>query len=178
MRAEIRAAVTALDCADARALRARERLLGELDRLPRPFDEHADRTHVTASAIVTGVRGTVLHRHKRLGRWLQPGGHLDAGEPPWEAAVRETVEETGLRAAHPGGSPRLVHVDVHPAPRGHTHLDLRYLLHAEGDPDPAPGESPAVAWFGWAEAIALADEALVGALRACAPPAAPAGGGE
>ena len=37
-------------------------------------------THVTASGIVVGRRGTVLHRHKRLGIWMQPGGHIDAGE--------------------------------------------------------------------------------------------------
>ena len=50
---------------------------------------------------------------------------------------------------------------------GHTHLDLRYLLVGdESDPCPAPGESQEVAWFSWEEAEAMADEALVGALRA------------
>ena len=57
-------------------------------------------------------------------------------------------------------------VDVHEAANGHTHLDLRYLLIApDHDPSPAPGESPEVRWFGWDEAAAVADEALVGALR-------------
>lgn len=167
---DLRRAVEGLDCPDARARTSQERFLAELDRLPRPFDEQADRTHVTASAIVTGPRGTLLHRHKRLGRWLQPGGHIDDGELPWEAAVRETLEETGLVGAHPGGVPRLVHVDVHEAARGHTHLDLRYLLHADGEPDPPAGESQAVAWFCWTDAFAVADKALVGGLRACAPP--------
>ena len=52
-------------------------------------------------------------------------------------------------------------------PTGHTHLDLRYLLLApDRDPVPPPGESPEARWFGWDEATALADEALVGALRA------------
>ena len=68
----------------------------ELGRLPAPFDEQADLTHVTASAIVVGNRGIVLHRHRRLHRWLQPGGHIEAGESPEEAAARESVEETGL----------------------------------------------------------------------------------
>ncbi len=134
--------------------------------MPLPFDREADPTHVTASGIVVGPRGVVLHRHRRLGRWLQPGGHLDPGELPEEAVVRECSEETGLAVAHPAVGPRLVHVDVHDAVAGHVHLDLRYLLEG-GDRDPAPqrGESPDVAWFSWDAATALADEALVGALR-------------
>jgi hypothetical protein len=60
-------------------------------------------------------------------------------------------------------------VDVHDGGRGHTHLDLRYLLAADGEPAPAPGESPDVAWFGWDEALALADAGLVAALRALRP---------
>ena len=72
------------------------RFLAELERLPRPFEEHADPVHVTGSAIVIGSRGVVLHRHKRLGIWLQPGGHIESNEQPWEAAVRETVEELSL----------------------------------------------------------------------------------
>jgi 8-oxo-dGTP pyrophosphatase MutT (NUDIX family) len=164
--ARVRAAVAALPAADARTARSRAAFLGALGRLAAPFDEHADPTHVTGSAIVVGPRGVLLHRHKRLGVWMQPGGHVDPGEPPWDAAVRETAEETGLAAAHPAGGPRLVHVDVHPAPRGHTHLDLRYLLRADGEPDPPPGESQTVRWFPWPEALRAADDALVGGLRA------------
>lgn len=126
--------------------------------------------HVTASAIVTGPRGVVLHRHKRLGLWLQPGGHVDRGEGPADAAVREAREETGLIARHPADGARLVHVDVHEGGRGHTHLDLRYLLYADdADPAPPPEESQAVRWFPWEEAIAVADPGLVGALQALRP---------
>lgn len=138
-----------------------------LARLSAPFEEQADDVHVTASAIVVGQPGVVLHRHKRLGLWLQPGGHVEPGEWPHEAAVREAFEETGLPVGHPDDGPRLVHVDVHPGPRGHTHLDVRYLLMAPDQaPAPPPGESPEVAWFGWDAAIALADDGLRGALEA------------
>lgn len=169
LRSAVRAAVAAYEPRDDRAVAARTRFLVELDRLPRPFDEHADPVHVTGSAIVVGPRGVVLHRHKRMGIWLQPGGHVDDGEAPWDAARRETTEETGLVAEHPAGGARLVHVDVHETPRGHTHLDLRYLLLADGEPSPPAGESQAVRWFPWDEALAVADPGLVGGLRALRP---------
>jgi len=139
----------------------------DLERLASPLDEQAGPEHVTGSAVVVGPRGTVLHMHKRLRRWLQPGGHLDAGEGPWDAALRESHEETGLVVSHPTKGPRLLHVDVHGAANGHTHLDLRYLLIAPDlDPTPPSGESPEARWFGWEEATAVADDALLGALRA------------
>ncbi len=146
---------------------ARQRILDELDRLEQPFDEEADRVHVTGSAVVVGRRGTVLHRHKRLRRWMQVGGHVDDGEDPAAAALREAYEETGLHLRHPDGGPVLLQVDVHDAAKGHVHLDLRYLLVAEDDdPFPLPGESLDVRWFAWDDAAAVADEALTGALAA------------
>jgi len=152
--------------ADPREAEALTRFEYELRRLQQPFDRDADPVHVTASSIVIGSRGTVLHRHRRLGRWLQPGGHVDSGEAPEAAALREGREETGLMLEHPPAGPLLLHVDVHPASLGHTHLDLRYLvLGPDDDPAPAPGESQDVAWFEWDAAEALADDALLGALR-------------
>jgi len=164
---EVLSSVDAHVPGDGREARARSRLAAELEDLASPFDEQAGPVHVTGSAVVTGRRGVVLHMHKRLHRWLQPGGHLEPGEGPWDAALRESQEETGLVLAHPVGGPRLLHVDVHGAAKGHTHLDLRYLLVApDRDPAPPPGESPEARWFGWDEATAVADEALLGALRA------------
>lgn len=152
--------------ADLRERRSRLLLLGGLRRLRRPFERLAGPVHVTGSAIVAGPRGTVLHRHRRLGTWLQPGGHLEAGETPWQAALREAREETGLELRMPPGGPRLVHVDVHPAPAGHVHLDLRYLLLGpDADPCPPAGESQEVRWFTWPEAVRRADPGLAGALR-------------
>ena len=162
---QVRALVAEHRPTSPREADAKARFLAELDRLADPYNEHADPTHVTASAIVVGTRGTVLHLHKRLARWMQPGGHIDPGEEPPDAALREAVEELGLEVAHPRGGPRLIHVDVHEAALGHTHLDLRYLLFAAADdPHPPPGESPEARWFGWEEAEAIADDALAPAL--------------
>jgi 8-oxo-dGTP pyrophosphatase MutT (NUDIX family) len=164
----VRAAVDAFDARSRREVVSRERFLAELDRLADPFRRGADPVHVTGSAIVAGRRGTVLHRHKTLGFWLQPGGHIDEGEAPWEAAVRETTEETGLTGRlgrTPEGEPLLFHLDVHPA-GPHLHLDLRYLLYCDdAAPSPAAGESQEVRWFTLDEALAIADDGLVDGLR-------------
>src|SRR6516165_1931097 len=92
LRATVRAAVEARVPADDRERSARTRILAELEWLPSPFSEDGGPTHVTASAIVVGPKGTVLHVHRRSGAWLQPGGHLEPGETPAAAAVRESVE--------------------------------------------------------------------------------------
>jgi 8-oxo-dGTP pyrophosphatase MutT (NUDIX family) len=166
---EVLATIVARQPIDGREVRSRQRIIVALGRLPRPFDRHSDPTHVTGSALVTGRRGVLLHKHKRLGIWLQPGGHLEEGESPWAAARREAEEETGLALqwAEPTSTPTLAHVDVHDGGLGHTHLDLRYLLTVTGDdaPQPREGESQEVRWFDWPTAIELADPGLVALVR-------------
>lgn len=154
---------------DAREARSIEQFLSVVPTLGDPFSEDADPLHVTASAIVVNsiVEPThvVLHLHKRLNMWLQPGGHIDAGESPSDAALREAREETGLVVAHPDDGARFMHVDVHPGPRGHTHFDVRYLVWSPlVPPTPPAGESQQVEWFTLQEAIVRADEGLAEAL--------------
>jgi len=168
-RAELVRLVSAHPPADEREDVAKRRFLAELERLERPWDQDADPVHVTASAVVVGPRGTVLHKHRRLGKWLQPGGHLEAGESPPEAARREVAEETGLAAVHPAGGPLLLRLDVHQAGAAldHTHLDLCYYLSGpDADPAPGEGESPDARWWDWDDARAVADPPLRGALDA------------
>ncbi len=53
--------------------------------------------HFTATAfIVDSRKRTLLLWHKRLGRWMPPGGHIDDNETPEDAAKRECKEETNL----------------------------------------------------------------------------------
>jgi 8-oxo-dGTP pyrophosphatase MutT (NUDIX family) len=138
-----------------------------LDRLTwpgNPLDEHENDHHVTSSAFVVSSRGVILHQHKLLGIWVQPGGHIDPGETPEEACVRETFEETGLQARHREPA-SVFHVDVHPGPNGHTHYDVRYVLVSDPiDPSPPEGESPEVYWFDFPSALARCEPALGSAL--------------
>jgi 8-oxo-dGTP pyrophosphatase MutT (NUDIX family) len=163
--ADLMAAIEAIEPVDDREASSIHRILTEGPKLLRPFDEESDPVHITASAFVVGQRGTVLHLHRKLGIWVQPGGHVDGAERPLEAALRETREETGLTviSAEPDGL--LFHVDVHQGPRGHTHLDLRFIVLADAsDPSPPPEESQEVRWCTFAEASVLAEPALVPAL--------------
>jgi 8-oxo-dGTP pyrophosphatase MutT (NUDIX family) len=157
--------VAALVPQSERERRSKEQILAGLRDLPHPFDERAGATHLTASAILVGPQGTLLHLHKKLNMWLQPGGHVEPGEAPWDAAVREVFEETGLCAEIRQPKPPLLHVDAHRAGT-HIHLDLRYLLWASGAPAPPPGESQIVRWFKLETAMTFADDGLIGALRA------------
>ncbi len=55
--------------------------------------------HITASGIILSpdYKKILLIKHKILNKFLQPGGHVDSLELPFDAAKREVMEETGLR---------------------------------------------------------------------------------
>lgn len=100
-----------------------------------------DPGHFTVSGFVVSADGErlLLVRHERLGRWLQPGGHIEPSDETIEAAVRREIEEeTGLSELVSVGE-GLFDIDVHEIPAGrgephHEHHDLRYLFRADGDP--------------------------------------------
>jgi 8-oxo-dGTP pyrophosphatase MutT (NUDIX family) len=133
-----------------------------------PFDRSVRDGHLTGSAFVISEDGrrVLLLRHRKLRKWLQPGGHANPGESAGETvALREAREETGIPdlTLHPG-APRPLDVDVHDIPaRGdepaHQHLDLRYLLVAPAAVRlrRAADESDDLRWFGFSE---LADLGL------------------
>jgi 8-oxo-dGTP pyrophosphatase MutT (NUDIX family) len=162
---DLQSRLAAISPVDQREADSIEQTLERLTWPGDPFDEGANEHHLTASAFVVSSRGIILHRHRRLGIWVQPGGHVDAGESPEEACVREAREETGLEVRHLV-PPSLFHVDVHPGPAGHTHYDLRYVVLSKPlEPTPPEGESPEVYWFDFDAATQRAEESLVAVLR-------------
>jgi ADP-ribose pyrophosphatase YjhB (NUDIX family) len=125
------------------------------------------RERYTGTLYVVRDGAVALHRHGRLGTLLPPGGHVEAGEAPHEAALRETREETGLEVSlsTAGGGVSTAAADPLPAPRHvqridlaalpgdleHTIVDFVYYARAGGRGfDPEPGEVPADrwAWYG------------------------------
>jgi 8-oxo-dGTP pyrophosphatase MutT (NUDIX family) len=89
--------------------------------------------HITASAILLRSQSVLMIRHKVLGKWLFPGGHIDKNELPHEAAARELSEETGYCVI--ASQAELIDIDCHQIPenlqRGepeHHHIDLRYIF--------------------------------------------------
>jgi 8-oxo-dGTP pyrophosphatase MutT (NUDIX family) len=152
--------------ADAQEAADLRRIVEFVARHPDPFDRRIREGHLTGSAIVVSTNGgrVLLLQHRKLQRWLQPGGHADPGEKAGETvALREALEETGIAGLElHGGAPRPLDVDVHDIPaRGdepaHLHLDLRYLLLAPAEAAlvRSPMESDDLRWFGWDELAEL-----------------------
>ncbi|MGH3773681.1 MAG: NUDIX hydrolase [Pseudonocardiaceae bacterium] len=125
--------------------------------------------HSTASVFLfaraEGAWRVGLIRHPRLGKWMLPGGHVEADENPAEAALREVAEETGLAARllsgpgldEPDGAnePSVItplwiveqHVRAEQRePEPHIHVDHLYLALAEATA-PVPGAELPFAWY-------------------------------
>lgn len=114
--------------------------------------------HLVATAFVAWQGRLLLHRHAKLGMWLPCGGHVDPGESPDEAAIREVREESGvevellddraLEVAEPRQLVRPRGVQLETVGPGHEHIDFIYFAMPK-----APYEGvlttadPTMAWY-------------------------------
>ena len=113
--------------------------------------------HFTASAWVVAADGarTLLTHHRKLGLWLQPGGHADGDTELPRAALKEAEEETGLPGLRIESG--IFDLDRHWIPEhkgvpAHWHYDVRYVVRAGADEAfVVSEESHALAWRDIAE---------------------------
>lgn len=117
---------------DARTLLSVTRVRTLLAQCRLPFDRTTyNPGHLTASGVVLApdLDQVLLVYHRRLRRWLQPGGHIEPEDDSIaEAARREVLEETGVKVER-DRSAMVVGIDVHAIPAGrgeppHWHHDL------------------------------------------------------
>jgi 8-oxo-dGTP pyrophosphatase MutT (NUDIX family) len=124
--------------------------------------------HFTGSAWLVSADGarTLLTHHRKLGRWLQPGGHADGDGDLAQVALREAEEESGLSGLSLLAG--IFDLDRHAIPArgdepGHWHYDVRFAVRALGSEQYRVGEeSHDLAWRPVGEIIndAGADESL------------------
>lgn len=91
--------------------------------------------HITASGLVIKNDKVLLIRHPFIGKYFQPGGHIDENETPLEAAIREVYEETGWKCSPYRAHQQILDIDIHLIPENkkkleaaHWHIDLCYQL--------------------------------------------------
>jgi hypothetical protein len=122
---------------------------------PNAFERSLEVGHITASAWLVNKDNThaLLMHHRKLGIWVQLGGHCDGNTDVLAVALKEAQEESGIINIRPM-STEIFDVDVHFIPenkkeKAHYHYDIRFLLHVISDEDFMQNEeSHALAWFG------------------------------
>lgn len=118
------------------------------------FERSLEIGHITGSAWIidpTKQKALLVH-HKKLGFWLQPGGHCDGDSDVARVAQKETREESGLKEFSIYKD-RIYDLDIHRIPDwkdvpAHIHYDVRFLIHADSEQSLyLSEESNDIAWF-------------------------------
>lgn len=140
---------------------------------PDCFERSHSQGHITGSAWLVSPTGdkALLTLHRKLGRWLQPGGHADGDSNPLRAALREAEEESGIKGIV-AISPEIFDIDIHQIPArpatgepAHYHYDIRYLLQAPHEQFCVSEESDALAWWSQNDFISRASDVDAAVIR-------------
>ena len=145
------------DPADGASMKSHELILMLLRTSEQPFsrDQFAP-GHITGTGLVLHPKrnAVLLVHHKRLNRWLLPGGHVEAEDATiFDSARREVSEETAVSLDQ---THHLIGLDVHGIPGNtrepyHLHHDIVVAFQAVEDQIVVSEESRAVAWCGFDE---------------------------
>ena len=135
---------------------------------PRCAERDCFPAHLTGSAWVVNRSGSkvILLHHRKLDRWLQPGGHADGEFDLRQVALREAREESGLSTIIPIDDV-IFDLDIHKIPAlhehpEHLHFDLRFLC--VGDEDESivvSAESHDVRWVALQELARYTQESSI-----------------
>lgn len=138
---------------DAEQARLRQVYLDHLADRPDAMQRSCHPDHLTASVLIISSdhERVLLTLHRRIGRWLQTGGHCEAEDARLVlAALREGREESGIEGLHIDPTPVLL--SLHEVPgcgpiRPSHHLDVQYVAVAPHDDFTMSDESADLAWF-------------------------------
>lgn len=134
---------------------------------------------MTTSAYIVRMQDdeplVLVHMHKKFGKLMQAGGHIELTETPWATIAHELMEETGyvlgeLSVLQPTAHRVFVeNAVVHPTPflvnthkisDDHYHTDLCYAFVAQSEPSALPdeGESQDLRWLTMSELKSAVDD--------------------
>jgi 8-oxo-dGTP pyrophosphatase MutT (NUDIX family) len=134
---EVRGTIARYQPSDPQELGYRARMLELLDSHGAFQSTHFLPGHFTASAFVLSPErdALLLILHKKLGLWLQPGGHIEPSDATLAAAARREVAEEVGAELEPALQDPLFDIDIHTIPAyrdkpAHEHFDVRFCFQA------------------------------------------------